>query len=125
VTAALRLLGVLMAFRGAGNLLKRFGTGSGMVVFGRLWPPDSPVAVLVGLVMVAYGWGLWTRAAWAVPLGVAYALFATANLVLFPLLTGLPPSIAPWMYGVYVVAGLALAWGAVWLLVRARSPSDR
>lgn len=119
-TTALRVLGVLVAFRGLGNLLKRFGTGSGLVVLGRLWPPDTLLAPLLGLLMVTYGVGLWRQAGWALPLGVAYALFATANLLLFPSVTGLPPRIAPWMYAVYVVLGLALAWGAVWLLARVR-----
>jgi hypothetical protein len=70
--------------------------------------------------MLLYGYGLWTQAAWALPLGAAYAVFATANLVLFPIVTGLPPRIEPWMYGIYGVAGLAFAWGAVWLLAQAR-----
>ena len=53
-------------------------------------------------------------------MGVLYALFVTANLVLFPIVTGLPPGIRPWMYGVYVAFGLAIVWVAVWLLGRAR-----
>ncbi len=116
----LKVLGVLIAFRSLGNLFKRFGTGSGLVVLGALWPPETLLAPIVGALMMLYGYGLWTQAAWAVPLGAAYALFATANLVLFPFVTGLPPGIAPWMYAVYGIVGLGFTWGSVWLLVQAR-----
>jgi hypothetical protein len=116
----LKLLGVAIAFRSLGNLFKRFGTGSGLVVFGALWPPDTLLAPILGMLMLLYGYGLWTQAAWALPLGIAYAVLATANLVLFPFVTGLPPRIPPWAYGVYGMAGLAFAWGSVWLLAQAR-----
>jgi hypothetical protein len=121
VATMLRVLAVLFAGRGAMNLLKRFGTGSGFVFFGHLLPPHTPLAPLVGLAMIAYAWGLWTRAAWAVPLGVAYAVFATANLLLFPAFTPMPERIPMWAYAIYVVGGMALSWGSVWLLRRARA----
>lgn len=111
----LQALAILIAFRGAGNVLKRFGTGSGLVVMGTLLPPDTPLAPILGALMLAYAYGLWTVRRWSVPLGVAYALFATANLVLFPIVHGLPPRITMPMYLVYVVGGLAMSWGAVWL----------
>ena len=119
--AALRGLAILIALRGLGNMLKRFGTGSGLVVLGHLLPRDTPLAPTLGVAMIVYAVGLWREAAWAFPLGVAYALFATANLLLFPTYTGLPPGIEPWMYGGYIVGGLALCWGAVWLLMRVRA----
>ena len=121
MTMVLNVLALLFAGRGVMNLLKRFGTGSGFVFFGRLLPPDTPLAPLFGLAMLAYGWGLWTRAGWAIPLGIAYATFATANLLLFPVYTSLPDVIAPWMYWIYVVGGIAMCWGSVWLLWRARA----
>jgi hypothetical protein len=125
VTALLNVLAVLFAGRGIMNLLKRFGTGSGFVFFGRLLPPDTLLAPSFGVAMIAYGWGLWRRAGWAIPLGVAYAMFATANLLLFPVYSTLPPAIAWWMYAVYVVGGIAMSWGSVWLLwsARARHPA--
>ena len=116
----LKLLGLLVALRSLGNLFKRFGSGSGLVVFGALWPPDTLLAPILGVLMLLYGYGLWTQAAWALPLGVAYAVFATANLVLFPSVTGLSPGIPPWAYGVYAVVGIVFVWAAVWLLAQAR-----
>jgi hypothetical protein len=121
VSTALRVLAVVFAGRGIMNVLKRFGTGSGFVFFGHLLPADTLLAPALGVALVAYAGGLWTRAAWAVPLGVAYALFATANLLLFPIFTPLPPPLAMWMYALYVVGGIGLCWGTVWLLRRVRA----
>jgi hypothetical protein len=120
MTTALNVLAILIAARGALNLLKRFGTGSGFVFFGHLLPPDAPLALLFGVAMIAYAWGLWKRAAWAIPLGVAYATFATANLLLFPVYQSLG-RIPAWMYAIYVVGGIVMCWGAVWVLWRARA----
>jgi hypothetical protein len=55
--------------------------------------------------MVVYGWGLWTRAIWAIPLGALYAGFATANLLLFPVFNTMPERIPMWAYAIYVVVG--------------------
>ena len=121
MSTALNVLAVLFAGRGAMNFLKRFGTGSGMVFFGHLLPRDTPLAPLVGAAMVLYAWGLWTRAAWAIPLGVAYAVFATANLLLFPVYNAMPAPIPMWAYAIYVVGGIGLSWGSLWLLLRERA----
>jgi hypothetical protein len=48
--------------------------------------------------------------------GVAYALWATTNVVLFPIVEGVPSRFAPWMYAVFAVPGLVVPWLAVWLL---------
>jgi hypothetical protein len=121
MSTALNVLAVLFAGRGAMNVLKPFGTGSGLVFLGHLLPPDTLLAPLVGLVMVLYAWGLWTRAAWAIPLGVAYAVLATANLLLFPVYNVMPERIPMRAYAVYVVGGIALSWGSVWLLRQERA----
>jgi hypothetical protein len=121
MSTALNVLALLFAGRGLMNVLKRFGTGSGLVFFGRLLPADTLLAPAIGLAMIAYAWGLWTRAGWAIPLGVAYAVFATANLLLFPVFTPMPERIPMWAYAIYVVGGIALSWGSVWLLRQARS----
>lgn len=121
MSTALNVLAVLFAGRGGMNFLKRFGTGSGLVFVGHLLPPDTLLAPLVGAAMILYAWGLWTRAAWAIPLGVAYAVLATANLLLFPVYNVMPERIPMWAYAIYVVGGIALSWGSVWLLRQARA----
>src|SRR5262249_12355493 len=76
-TTVLDVLAVLFAGRGSLNFLKRSGMGSGLVFFGHLLPRDTLLAPLVGATMVLYAWGLWTRAVWAIALGVSYAVYAT------------------------------------------------
>jgi hypothetical protein len=117
----LRILSVLLGFRGVGNLLKPLGTGSGIVALGRLYPPDSPLTFVLGGAMIVLAAGVWTGRGFALPLAVAYAIFATLNLVLFPFVTGLPARIAPWMYVVYGIGGAGIPWLLVWLLLRRRA----
>jgi len=125
VRIVLNVLAALFAGRGLMNVFKRFGTGSGLVFFGHLLPPDTLWAPIIGIAMVVYGWGLWTRAIWAIPLGALYAGFATANLLLFPVFNTMPERIPMWAYAIYVVGGIALSWGAMWLLVRERATGAR
>jgi hypothetical protein len=47
---------------------------------------------------------------------IAYALWATCNVVLFPFVEGVPSQFAPAMYLVFAVPGIVGPWFAVWLL---------
>ena len=122
MVTARRVLAVLIALRGLGNVLKTH-TGTGLVVLGRLLPPDTPLAPALGVGMIVYAAALWRGRRVALALGVPYALFVTANVILFPTRTGLRPGIAPWMYDLYGVVALAVPWAAVWLLARAPGAS--
>lgn len=117
-----RLLAVLIALRALTNFGKPFQAGSGFVVFGRLLHgvATTLLAPLVGAVMLLYAYGLWHGRPWARPLAVAYAIWATVNVVLFPILEGVPARFAPWMYVLFAVPGIAGPWLAVWLLGQAR-----
>jgi hypothetical protein len=119
---ARRVLAVLIALRGCTNFGKPFGT-SGFVVFGHLSHglASTVVAPLFGAAMLAYAWGLWHARPWARPLAIVYALWATLNVVLFPVVEGVPAAFAPWMYVVFAVPGIVGPWLAVWLLGRRRS----
>ncbi len=123
---ARKLLAVLIALRALTNFGKPFGGGTGFVVFGRLLggAANTIVAPLVGAAMLVYAWGLWQARPWARPLSVLYAIWATLNVVLFPLVEGMPPQIAPWMYALFAVGGVVGPWCAVWLLWRA-APAAR
>ena len=114
-----KLIAVLIVLRALTNLGKPFG--GGFVVLGRLMHgvASTVVAPLFGLAMIFYAYGLWYARPWSLPLGVAYAAWATLNVVLFPVVEGLRPGITPVMYAVFAVLGVAGPWLAVWLLVRA------
>jgi hypothetical protein len=117
---ARRTLAVLIALRGLTNFGKPFGGGSGFVVLGKLTHGfgSTVLAPLMGAVMLVYAWGLWRARPWARPLAVAYAVWATLNVVLFPLVEPLPPRVTPVLYALFAVAGIAGPWLAVWLLAR-------
>ncbi|HYR95524.1 MAG TPA: hypothetical protein VEM57_02265 [Candidatus Binatus sp.] len=119
---ARKVIAVLIALRALTNLGKPFGEGSGFVVLGRLLHgvASTVVAPLFGLAMLVYAYGLWDRRPWARPLGVAYAAWATVNVVLFPILEGVPPQFSAWMYVLFAVPGIVVPWLAVWLLGRTR-----
>ena len=111
-----KVLAVLIALRAVTNFGKPFEPESGFVIFGALlggaW--TTVVAPLFGAAMLAYALLLWQDRRAARPLGVAYALWATANVVLFPLAEGVPAQFQPWMYAMFAVPGIAVPWLAVW-----------
>jgi hypothetical protein len=47
---------------------------------------------------------------------VAFALWSTLNVLLFPLVEGLPTNIAPALYALFAIGGIAGPWLAVWVL---------
>lgn len=113
-----KTLAVLIALRGLTNFGKPFG--GGFVILGRLMHgfASTVVAPVIGLVMLVYAWGLWQARPWARPLAIAYAIWATLNVVLFPLVEGVPARFEPWMYALFAVPGIVGPWLAVWLLGR-------
>lgn len=115
-----RVIAVLIVLRAAPNFGKPFSPTSAFVIFGRLMQgvATSVIAPLFGIVMIVYAVGLWQGRAWARPLALLYALWATANVVLFPLVEGVPARWAPWMYSIFAIPGIVIPWLAVWLLRR-------
>jgi hypothetical protein len=104
-----KLIAVGIVLRALTNFGKPFSAGS------------TVIAPLFGVLMLVYAWGLWHARPWAWPLGIAYAVWATANVVLFPLLEGVPPQFAPWMYALFAVPGIVIPWLAVWLVPQGRA----
>jgi hypothetical protein len=117
-TTVRRILAVLIALRGATNFGKPFAMGSGFVVFGQLRGGlfATVVAPLFGLAMLVYAYGLWAARPFARPLGIAYAVWATINVVVFPLVESIPGGIGPMGYLVFAIPGIVGPWLAVWLL---------
>ena len=117
-----KILAVLIALRGLTNFAKPFR--GGFVVFGRLMQggvATTVVAPLVGVAILVYAYGLWHARPWARPLGIAYAVWATLNVVLFRVIEGVPQQFEPWMYVVFAVPGVVAPWLAVWLLGQRRA----
>jgi hypothetical protein len=117
---ARRIVAVLIALRALPNLGKPFNPAAGFVVLGRLrhgWA-STVVGPIFGVLMLVYAVGLWRARPWARPVAIAYAVWATVNVVLFPFLEGVPARFAPAMYLVFAVPGIVVPWLAVWLLGR-------
>jgi hypothetical protein len=58
----------------------------GIVVFGVRYETAASNLILgplMGLVLAAYAYGLWTLRRWVAPLSIAYAFYVPLNLVLF------------------------------------------
>ena len=117
MTTARKLVAVLIALRSLTNFVKPFRPGAAFVVFGRLRHgfAATVVAPLFGIAMLVYAALLFRGHAAARPLAVAYALWATVNVALFPLLEGVPTQFAPRMYVLFAVPGIVIPWLAVWL----------
>ena len=117
---ARKIIAALMALRATTNLGKPFAAGSGFVILGQLLHgvASTVVAPLFGVLMLLYAYGLWQARPYARPLGIAYAVWATLNVVLFPIREGVPPQFNSWMYAVFALPGIVVPWIAVWLLGR-------
>jgi len=58
----------------------------GIVIFGvrfESMPANVVLGPLMGAVLAAYAWGLWSMRRWVAPLSIAYAFYVPTNLVLF------------------------------------------
>ena len=122
-----KVLSVLIAVRSLTNFAKPFVAGSAFVVLGQLrgGPWATVVAPIFGVAMLVYAWLLWIGHPLALRAGIAYAIWATLNVVLFPIVEGVPSRWAPWMYVFFAVPGVVAPWLAVWALGAAltkRSP---
>ncbi len=58
----------------------------GIVIFGVRYesvPSNVMLGAMMGAVLAAYAYGLWTLKPWVAPLSVAYAFYVPVNLALF------------------------------------------
>jgi hypothetical protein len=119
----LRVLAVLIALRSLTNIGKPFGTGSGLVFLGYLLtgPLMWVLAPLLGVYMLVWAYGLWTLAAYARPMGLAYVALVTINVIGFPLHQSLPPGATLPMYAVYALVAVGVPALAVVLHGRLRA----
>lgn len=118
----LRAFAVLVALLAVSNLLKpmELSSQTGFVFLGRRLSgaPNLIAAWSFAVFLAAYAAALWREKAAALPLGIAYAAYVTANLFLFTLRTEMPSGGARVFGVVYTVVALGGAWGAVAAMVR-------
>lgn len=118
MTVILRILAALIGLRGLVNLAKPLGAGSTMVFLGQKLDISNPLGPLVGVFMIVYAYGLWAKRPFAVPAGIAYAIFATLNVVLFYAFQGLPDGFNPLGYLAFAVIAVGVPWAAPLILRR-------
>ena len=123
----LRVLAALIAVRSLGNLLKPFGTGTGLVFLGYLLtgPWMWLLAPLLGLYMLVWAYGLWNVQAVAVPMGLAYVVLVVVNVIGFPLHQALPAGATLPMYAVYALVAVGTPALALAILMQLRAAPAR
>ena len=120
-TVLLRIMSVLIGLRGLDDILKSQSAERGLVFFGvqLAGTANAIVGPALGVFMLVYALGIWQMRRFAIPMGIAYAIFSALNMALFPLRTGLPGgAIYVPGYAVYVVIGLSVTVGVPWLMWR-------
>ncbi|MFN2427276.1 MAG: hypothetical protein ABR587_12605 [Candidatus Binatia bacterium] len=119
----LRVLAVLFGLLAVSNFLKpmEFSSDQGFVFMGRRLDgtPNLIAGWTFAIFLATYALALWRRSAAALPLGIAYAAYVSANLFLFTLRMPPPADSGQAAFGIaYTVVALGCAWGAVVVMVR-------
>jgi hypothetical protein len=118
----LRVLAVLFGLLAVSNFLKPIlaDDKTGFVFLGRRLDgtPNLIAGWSFAVLLVAYAGALWREKAAALPIGIAYAAYVSANLFLFTLRMPAPTGNAVIFGIVYTVVALVSAWGAVALMMR-------
>jgi len=119
----LRILAVLFALLAVSNLTKPLGMTAeqGFVFFGRrlTGTPNLIAAWAFAVLLFAYATALWRERTAALPMGIAYAAYVSANLFLFQLRMPVIEGNARVFGIVYTVLALGFSWGSVALMLRA------
>ena len=120
---ALTIWAILFALLGISNALKPLEavTRQGFVLLGRRLSgtPNQIAGPLFAIYLWGYAFGIWHLRRWALPMGVAYAVYVLLNLVLYVTTSSEVPA-APFML-VYAVVAIAGSSGGVYLLWKRRA----
>ncbi len=118
----LRAFAVLFALLAVSDFLKPIleSSQAGFVFLGRRLSgtPDLIAGWSFAIFLAAYAAALWRERAAALPLGIAYAAYVSANLFLFTLRMPTPTGNERIFGILYTIFALAGAWGAVAAMVR-------
>lgn len=118
----LRIFAVLFALLAVSNFAKPLGlsTEQGFVFLGRRLSgtPNLLAGWSFAVFLAAYASALWRDKLQALPMGLAYAAYVSANLYLFTLMMPAPQGNAQVFGIVYTLFALGGAWGAVAVMLR-------
>jgi len=118
----LRVLAILFTLLAVSNLTKplELGMDQGFVFFGRrlAGTPNLIAAWAFAAFLFSYASALWRERATALPMGIAYAAYVTANLFLFQLRMPAVEGNARIFGIVYTVLALGFSWGSVFVMIR-------
>jgi len=121
----LRIFAILFALLAISNLSKPLALSStaGFVLFGqRLSGVANAIAgPLFGLFLAIYAFGVWNLRSFALPMGVAYALYVLANLVLWNVRMPAAASPPVWFGLIYLAVALGVSGGSAYLLLQNRA----
>jgi hypothetical protein len=122
---ALTVCALLFGLLALSNFAKPLALGPtpGFVLLGRRLSGTTSAAVgwLFGLYLLVYVAGIWRMQRWALPMGVLYAAYVTANLVLFVVRDPQPMQEGLLFTCVYTVVAIAVSSGTAWLLAQRRA----
>lgn len=122
---ALRVCGVLFCLLALSNFTKfmEMSPEQGFMLFGmrQRGTPNLVFGWLFGLYLLAYGLGVLRMRAYALPMGIAYAVYVVLNLVLFTIRMPEEAWARPIFGLVYIIVAVGVSGGAVYLLYKNRN----
>ena len=118
----LRIFAALFGLLAISNFLKpfEFSADQGFVFMGRRLDgaPNLIAGWSFGLLLSWYASALWRARAEALPIGIAYASYVTANLFLWILRQPPPPPDQALFGYAYMAVALGTSWGAVLTMLK-------
>lgn len=118
----LTIFAILFVLLGVSNAMKPLEASEqqGFVLFGQRLSgtPNQIAGPLFALYLWVYALGIWRLRRWALPMGVAYALYVVLNLALYVATSSEVPE-WPFMLG-YAVVAIGVSSGAAYLLWKRR-----
>lgn len=124
----LRTFALLFALMALSNLLKPFADSpnTGFVLFGQrlTGTANAIVAPSFAAFLGVYAYSIWTDRRVALPMGIAYAGYVIANLVLWNFRKPAGATTDPLFAVLYLIAALGVSSGAAVLLYRRRRQLD-
>ncbi len=121
---ALRTCGVLFLLLAVSNCTKflEMNSHEGFMLFGmrQHGTPNFIFGWLFGIYLAIYGLGVLRMRAYALPMGIAYAIYVVFNLILFTIRMSDEAFARPIFGLVYIIVAVGVSSGAAYLLNRNR-----